>query len=142
GRLSNDLTSMVGENLRAFFSSIIHSSFTNNQPVTLKNLLLDNDYRADITSDLIVDPISKSRYLLLTVSDHLGARIPADAGGISSSSAASDPDIRNLVQSLEKDLAHAHLSLQTMMGEMESTNEELQASNEELVASNEAMQSA
>jgi PAS domain S-box-containing protein len=142
GRQSNDLLSMLNNEVRPAISSLIHTSFSNNRSATMRNIEIIPGQHVDIGTELITDTISKSRFILLIIRDHETFASPAEAAIAEANTLTIDKNLENLLQTLEKELTDSRTALQTVMAEMDSTTEELQASNEELVASNEALQSS
>jgi two-component system CheB/CheR fusion protein len=142
GKMTNDVFSLVQEDLRIVLSSAVQTAGKKTERVVFKGVR----YTAEPDSkswlvDVCVDPLpdkttnttyyfvffDREKQVLLSDGDAEQFRL--------------DTESQSRIRHLEEELQQTKQSLQTIVEELQTSNEELQATNEELMASNEELQS-
>ncbi len=141
GKISNDVTKLVINELSIPLSTGLQKVFTTSEPLNYTNIHLHID-----NSDLVVDmrmrlmPSKKGQVPMVAVfiepireREHQ-IEVAGDTYNVGQ-------EAQQRITDLENELQFTRENLQATVEELETSNEELQATNEELLASNEELQS-
>ncbi len=139
GRMTDDVLELVDDQLRTALSAAIHRVSKDREPAMYRNVACESQGESmavDMTVEPLLDPKSKSLFMLVTLRSEPKSRIARTSEAVSVSDVG-----QTRIQALEEELRITRESLQATLEETDTTNEELQATNEELVASNEELKS-
>ena len=153
GKANWSIFAMAREGLRYELVSAFQKSVRTNQPVDIKNLVMENGSEKQIL-DVSVMPIAEPEalvglFLLVFIEIHLSHASavikPAKRGSASAARfvelTIESERLRAELQSSRDEMQTSQEELRSINEELQSTNEELQSTNEELTTSKEEMQS-
>lgn len=142
GKMTNDVFSLVQEDLRIALSSAVQTASKKTERVSFKGVRYTSEqdghsWLVDVCVDPLPDKTTNTTFYFVFF-DREKQIVLTDAN---SEQFKLDTESKSRIKHLEEELQQTKQSLQTIVEELQTSNEELQATNEELMASNEELQS-
>jgi two-component system CheB/CheR fusion protein len=142
GKMTNDVFSLVREDLRIALSSAVQTAGKKSERVVFKGVrhtseMDGKDWLLDVCVDPLPDKTTNTTYYFVYF-DREKELVLAETNA---EQFRLDTESQSRIRYLEQELLQTKQSLQTIVEELQTSNEELQATNEELMASNEELQS-
>ncbi len=146
GKANWSIFAMAREGLRHELAGAFQKAARNNQPVTVKNLVMgkgSEDQPVDISVIPIFEPDALAGLFLLSFTEAPALPAPTESksAGSENTSSARFAELEKELERLRAELQYSRGEMQTSQEKLKSANEELQSTNEELTISKEEMQS-